>query len=228
MARGKNFIKLGMRFGLLVVIRRALPNEITRGAGREARWVLKCDCGQERIAKARRLTSSKVRACGVNGHRWRSPGSGMEARSKRPEYKVWAGMKARCFNPNSESYPDYGGRGITVCDRWRDSFEAFFEDMGERPSAEYSIDRWPDCNGNYEPGNCRWATAREQSLNTRRSVYVDVNGEKILLNEYARALGLSATTIYGRLKLGWTLEEAVTVPVKRYRKKPLVATTYQC
>lgn len=87
--------------------------------------------------------------------------------SDKPEYQVWQGMKKRCFNSNDlDSWPHYGGRGITVCERWRDSFQAFYEDMGPRPGPEYSIDRI-DVDGNYEPGNCRWATWSEQNLNKR-------------------------------------------------------------
>ena len=84
-----------------------------------------------------------------------------------PEYAVWKMLKQRCLNPRARKYPDYGARGITVCERWRDSFVAFLADVGPRPGPGYSIDRFPDNDGNYEPGNVRWATAKEQAANRR-------------------------------------------------------------
>lgn len=91
----------------------------------------------------------------------------MVGKSKLSEYGIWRGIKQRCLNPRSPSYMDYGGRGITICERWRDSFESFYTDMGARPSADHSIDRFPDNDGNYEPGNCRWATSGQQAHNKR-------------------------------------------------------------
>lgn len=126
-------------------------------------------------------------------------------------------MKRRCFNKKSDSYLDYGARGITVCERWL-SFDNFLADMGDRPSSEHSIERL-DNNGHYEPGNCKWATDAEQRLNTRRTVFVEVDGKKVKLQEYAKDARISAAMIYARMKNGWTLDEALTIPIKRYKKK---------
>lgn len=115
-----------------------------------------------------------------------------------PEYVVWSGMKERCLNPSNTTFADYGGRGITICARWLDSFESFFADMGPRPPGT-SINRI-DNNGNYEPGNCRWATPKEQAGNTRRSIIVDWQGERMTVAECARREGLPYTKLLRAVK----------------------------
>lgn len=211
MATGRNFT--GQRFGFLVAVRRATKAEVPRSKNRQASWLLKCDCGQERFGRARHLLIGKLKACGINGHHWRVRAEKENPYTKNIAYRSWTAMKDRCSNPKSHNFNRYGGFGVGVCERWRDSFAVFLEDMGPRPSLKHSIDRWPDPAGNYEPGNCRWATDAEQRANQRRSVYVEVGGERILLNDYAKSVGLAYQTIYGRLRAGWTLEEAVTIPV---------------
>lgn len=126
------------------------------------------------------------------------------------EYRIWCGVKRRCFNKNDASFRFYGARGITICDRWRDSFVAFYEDMGPRPSSKHSIDRI-DSNGNYEPGNCRWATSSEQSRNMRSNRRVAVNGEFVCTVDAAKMLGLQRATITRRLMVGYD-ERSSTFP----------------
>ena len=126
-------------------------------------------------------------------------------------------MLERCFRENGHKWANYGGRGITVCPQWRDDFFQFLSDMGPKPSSEYSIERI-DNNGNYEPGNCRWATDAEQRRNQRRSVYVEYQGERLLLMDLCDRLGVDRGRVYGRLKLGWELERALSAPVKRYKQ----------
>jgi hypothetical protein len=106
-------------------------------------------------------------------------------------------------------YPDYGARGIQICERWDNSFEAFYADMGPRPGPEYSIDR-RDVNGHYEPGNCRWATDTEQANNKRNNHYIEHNGERKTITQWAQEVGLHPSTIRQRLKLGWSTERAMT------------------
>ncbi|XXX79246.1 hypothetical protein WMF30_10770 [Sorangium sp. So ce134] len=122
-------------------------------------------------------------------------------------------MKDRCLNPNNQDFAYYGGRGVSVCDRWRDSFEAFLEDMGPRPSLRYWIDRL-DTNGNYEPANCAWRTAREQQRNRRNNRRVEWRGETMLLADWAERLGVAYDTLRQRLDSGWDVERAFTQPVK--------------
>ena len=127
---------------------------------------------------------------------------------KIPEYKSWAGMKTRCFNPNTKSYSDYGGRGITVCDRWKNSFEDFFADMGSRPSSKHSLDRI-DNDGDYQKDNCRWATPKEQSNNRRYNKLITINGKTLNITQWEKEKGFTKNVIWFRLKAGWSDYDAV-------------------
>lgn len=141
-----------------------------------------------------------------------------EAANRRAsiEYSAWQEMRARCRNPSHAAYRHYGGRGITVCDAWRESFEAFLADMGRRPSPDHSLDRI-DNDGNYEPGNVRWATRERQARNRRSSVLVTFRGVERSVPDWAEDLGISAQTLSHRLKAGWPLERALTTPSTRQR-----------
>jgi len=124
-------------------------------------------------------------------------------------------MVQRCTNANRPDYKFYGGRGIKVCDRWLNSFAMFLEDMGERPSSQHSLDRFPDMNGHYEPGNARWATKHEQMQNTRGTKLIEFNGESMGINAWARRLGINHASLQGRLRRGWPLEKALTTGATR-------------
>lgn len=151
--------KTGKRIGHLVVLA-MLPREFWRRFNAE--WICACDCGELLVVSGANITGGRPQqSCGcthvTHGHFVRGRPSST--------YTVWSMMKQRCLNPKATDFKYYGERGITVCDRWRESFEAFLEDMGERPEG-LTLDR-VDVNGNYEPGNCRWATAAQQSANRR-------------------------------------------------------------
>lgn len=132
--------------------------------------------------------------------------------SYTPEYRIWWGFICRCTKPNHPRYADYGGRGIKVCDRWLKSFAAFYADMGERP-AGLSLDRI-DNDGPYSPENCRWTTTTEQRRNNRHIRPLTVNGETMLLVDWAKRVGIDPSRITDRIKEGWTVEDAVTTPVR--------------
>lgn len=133
-------------------------------------------------------------------------------------YGVWNQMKQRCSNPNTKSYPAYGGRGIKVCRAWSDSFQAFLDDMGPRPSPQHQIDR-KDVNGDYEPSNCRWATRSEQDANRRDTMRLTAGGQTRTLTEWADLLGVDKRHIWARVKtLGWTEERALTEPFRKKRR----------
>lgn len=128
-----------------------------------------------------------------------------------PEYEAWRSMIARCENPKLKNYKDYGGRGIKIHPEWRASFLAFFRDVGKRPSANKSLDRINN-DGNYEPGNVRWATAKQQQRNRRTSRVLVVNGESATVAEWAERNGLGLSTVKERLRRGWSPERAVATP----------------
>lgn len=148
----------GQVFGKLTVVARAGGG----GKGKAASWTCRCECGQTTVASRSNLRNGRTASCGC------AEGGRTHGRTASREYSSWRGMKNRCLNPNTTGYENWGGRGITVDPRWAASFEAFFKDMGERP-AGHSLDRInPD--GNYEPGNCRWATRHTQRVNRRANI----------------------------------------------------------
>ena len=134
-------------------------------------------------------------------------------------HRIWVAMKKRCSNPNSQDYQWYGARGITVCDRWKNSFQAFFEDMVMPPEG-MSLDRI-DNDGPYSPDNCRWATPKQQAANQRpriNTLYITVGTRTLSAPEWAKETGIPRYVLYLRLKAGWSAEDATSKPL-RARKK---------
>jgi hypothetical protein len=139
-------------------------------------------------------------------------------RTKSPEYKSWSGAKKRCLDLRCKAYKYYGARGITMCPEWRDSFEAFFRDMGPCPNGR-SLDRIDNAKG-YEPGNCRWATRIEQANNKRTVRAITYAGETMTISGWARKLGVPSRVLYKRIVLcGWNVQSALTVPLNESRRK---------
>jgi hypothetical protein len=163
-----------------------------------------------------RRSAANVERCTTHGHADRATGPS-------PTYWSWRAAKMRCFRKTSPTYARYGAQGITMCDEWRESFSAFLRDMGERPSGT-TLDRFPNRRGNYEPGNCRWATPEQQAWN--RDPYVTNNqwggprqlehaGESLSIPEWSKRTGISVHTLHARLRTGWPVAAALTVPVSR-------------
>lgn len=199
----------GHRFGQLSVVGYAGPG------GNGAGWVCRCDCGVEKVIRRDHLVDGQTISCGcvrraAVGTRNKTHGHATKG-AKTPEFRTWMSMIQRCRNPRKE-YRLYSGRGIKVCERWM-SFENFFADMGPRPSSNHSIDRIDNDKG-YSPENCRWATDREQASNRSDTRKVTFNGETMCIAEWARKLGINGRTVSGRIKLGWTVEDALFVPLK--------------
>lgn len=178
-------------------------------------WKCQCRCGNVSIQTTNRLTRGDVRSCGC----LRRESTVKHRKCRAPEYLAWRHIKSRCFDPECERYRWYGARGITMCERWRNSFTTFLADVGLRPSAGHSIDRI-DNDGHYEPGNCRWAVREVQDNNRRDNVFVEHAGERLTIAQWARRLGMPHNTLKHRISK-WGVERAMTEPVRvQFRRRP--------
>ena len=192
----------GMRFGKLIAV------SLTFKHGRR-QWVCVCDCGGEAICEPGNLRGGNSKSCGcvkresIRAIGFASRKHGHKANGNRAtsEYQAWAAMKHRCSNPANVAWKNYGGRGIYVCERWRNSFEDFFADMGYRPDKQYDLDRINN-NGNYEPGNVRWATRAQNVRNQRSNFLIEINGVSKCGAEWAEIAGRERHTIINRYKRG--------------------------
>lgn len=203
----------GQRYGSLVVVR------YSHHVGPKRAWLCRCDCGEETIVQDSNLRSSHTTSCGCALIAARSVARLTHGKSSTPIHDVWINMKQRCYNSKNPRYPDYGGRGIRVCDEWLNSFEAFFAYLGDVPSPTHTIDRI-DNDGNYEPGNVRWATKIVQGINRRPFTAggktIDFRGERLTVHTLAKRFNLRPSTIYKRLDNGWTVEDAVKPADQRF------------
>lgn len=207
---------VGQRFGRLIVESRA-PRE--RWKARNAELLCLCDCGQRSTVTGCNLRSGKTRSCGCYARDVAGQNTLRHGMYDSPEYTAWEHIKQRCTNASCHNYRDYGGRGIKVCPEWLDSFDRFYADMGPRP-AGCGIDRI-DNDGDYCPGNCRWATQREQARNRRSNTYVVHNGVQLCIAEAAQMAGLSPKTIGTRMRRGWQGADLFLPVGSRPSKQPL-------
>ena len=196
-------LKKGKKFGKLAVV------DFAYVKNNRSHWLCRCECGNEKIVASRLLKNGHVTSCGCAHKSHGLSGTRL--------YHVWNRMNDRCYNENHKSYKDYGGRGIRVCEEWKyeSGFINFYNWAVKNGYADdLSIDRI-DVNGNYEPGNCRWATRIEQANNRRNNHFLTCNGETKTITEWERVTGISTQTIYKRLNRGWSEERALTEPVKK-------------
>ena len=179
-------------------------------------WLCRCECGNDAIYSVSALRSGKTISCGCFRDDQLRRRALRHGKHNSTEYLIWRGMLSRCQNPTSSSYARYGARGISVCATWASSFEVFFADMGERPPRT-TLDR-RDNNKGYDPSNCRWATAIEQSRNRRNNRVLEFGGESLCVSEWAERVGISAPALFHRLRVGWPLEVALTTPASATRR----------
>jgi len=193
---------IGSVFARLTVI--GLPSQ----KGRYAYVRCRCECGKEIDARPAKLASGHTRSCGCLRAGPTSRRACKHGLSRSPEYHAWAQMIARCHRHGHPESGNYGERGISVCERWRTGFEAFYADMGPRPSPYHSLDRI-DNNAGYSPENCRWATRKEQNRNTRYNVLLSYEGRTLCLAAWAEERGISAGALWWRLHRDWPLARAL-------------------
>ena len=178
--------------------------------GRAKYWLCRCRCGREMPVLGESLRSGKSGSCGCN-----FSGKGIRHGlyyQYAAEHRSWRAMITRCTNPRQGNYCNYGGRGIRVCIRWRRSFAAFMEDMGPRPAGNYAIDRMNN-DGDYEPTNCRWVTQAVNNQKRRNNRMLTRDGVTRSVTEWSNLVGIPATVISKRLRRGWTVDDALTIPM---------------
>lgn len=178
-----------------------IAEHFKRSKDKHKLWLCECDCGSSGLYIASRVRHGRVtmcRACAFKASAAKNKTHGMRGSS---EYRIWIGIKTRCTNKNAPDYNRYGGRGITMCDEWNDSFVEFLSYLGPRPSKKHSVDRIDNDKG-YEPGNVRWATKTEQARNRRDSTYVTDGNRVLHINEVANELGITRSAAHLRLKRG--------------------------
>lgn len=195
-------------FGRLTVIERAgsAPN------GR-VRWKCRCECGNTRLVPANNLQSGNTTSCGCWNRENAINKATTHGLSNTTEYYVWCSMIQRCEDPNCKSYPNYGGRGISVCERWRTHFPLFLADLGRRPTPWHTLER-RDNDADYEPNNCCWATRNEQNNNQRKTLLLCWRGQRHTIREWSDKIPMSYHALRHRIQQGWSVHRALTQPVR--------------
>ena len=193
--------EIGKRYGKLTVMAYSHANE-----HHQRFWECICDCGNRHVTQQASLRNGFCLSCGCIS---------LE-REYRPKYTymAWSSMKSRCHNPKASNYHNYGARGIVVCDRWRNSFANFLADMGEKPKT-CSMERI-DNSGNYEPGNCRWATNKDQANNKRTNINLTFDGQTMTMKQWAEKLGINYRTLTSRIRSGFEIRRAITEQPRDY------------
>lgn len=208
----------GQKFGRLTVLKR-VENIRTSAA-----WLCECDCGNKVTVSGVKLRSGHTQSCTCRQKDRASEANKTHGRSKENVYRVWRGMKERCSDPKHISYTAYGALGIKVCERWVNSFENFITDMGERPEGvkggRFTIERF-DVNSDYGPNNCFWATYIEQGQNIKKNVWIEYNGKRKILSDWARYFGVHPSAVTYHLKTKTPEETIAYYANKRKSNGPI-------
>jgi len=204
------FIDLtGKTFNQLTIIERA---ENTKQG--KARWVCRCTCGKISTIDGANIRNGHTKSCGCFAKESLEKNRYRHGMAHTSEYGIWCNILQRCNNPNDKAFKDYGGRGITICDEWKNDFMAFYNHVGKRPSPKHSIDRINN-DGNYEPNNVRWATQKQQSNNQRSNVKITLYGIALSMTQWAKISHTPLSTICCRIKRGCPHEKAIFQPANK-------------
>lgn len=204
----------GRRFGRLTVSHRA-PDGIQPSGQRSVRWLCECDCGNTAIVRAAHLRDGHTKSCGCWNKDEATRNATTHGMDNTRLYRIYTYMKSRCYNKNRQRYRDYGGRGIAMCDEWKESFEKFFEwSMQNGYNDSLTIDRI-DVNKGYYPENCRWANHYDQAHNKRNNHKIEIDGTTKTITEWSREMNISVSSILYRMRNGWNEKDAVITPPSR-------------
>ena len=209
----------GQRFGKLIAL-----EPIGQDKHKNVIWLCRCDCGRTHEVVSRALVNGSTKSCGCYERGKFRNKQNVEHHGGSDErlYRVWGGMLNRCYDKNRSEYPNYGGRGITVCEEWKESYAEFRRWAlangydPELPGSECSIDRI-DVNAGYCPANCRWVPMDEQLRNTQTTIHLDYRGRSITMREASEIGGITIKTIWARIKRGWSVERAIEQPARKLK-----------
>ena len=203
---------VGKKFGKLQVIE-------LFSRDKKAKWLCECECGNKKIVSQNNLLSNNTRSCGCLFKEVHKIGNPKHNLYHHRIYKIWKSMKYRCYLKTHQHYERYGGRGIKVCDEWKNNVENFYNwSMQNGYKEDLTIDRI-DNNGNYEPSNCRWVDRITQQNNTKKNKYYDYNGEKLTLSQICRKYNINYSTLYHRLEKNNDIKKAIETPINKSKSR---------
>lgn len=209
----------GKKFGRLLVLER-IENKTYKCGASTVQYLCECECGSKTIVLAYRLRRGTTKSCGCLRRDMGKESLFKHGHGGERIYRIWVHMRERCEKPNVREYEHYGGRGITVCDEWKNNFEPFYEwAITHGYEESLTIDRI-DTNGNYEPSNCRWSTKKAQANNRRNNRFLTYNGQCKNVTQWAEEKGINPNTLFTQLERGWSVERALEVTKTNGRLHP--------